>query len=102
MPYLAMQRNIPASPPTRRLAMQRLSWTLLFVTFSAFTAPAVDDARPPAPIKIAGVELRDIPATADGKPRVVSPEGVAYLEKLNKRTPFGTNDFDFKGLRAGM
>ncbi len=32
----------------------------------------------------------------------VSPEGVAYLERLRKNTPFGTNDFDLAGLRAGM
>ncbi len=47
----------------------------------------------------------DIPAltgaSAD-KPRVVSPEGAAYLERLRKNTPFGTADFDLKGLRAGM
>lgn len=35
--------------------------------------------------------------------REVSREGVEYLEKLRKnRTPFGTNDFDLKTLRAGM
>lgn len=32
----------------------------------------------------------------------VSPEGVAYLERLRKNTPFGTNDFDLVALRAGM
>ncbi|MEK6262545.1 MAG: hypothetical protein AABP62_28445, partial [Planctomycetota bacterium] len=47
----------------------------------------------------------DIPSpsgvSAD-KPRVVSPEGVAYLQRLRKNTPFGTVGFDLKGLRAGM
>lgn len=43
--------------------------------------------------------LRD---TAGGPPRDVSPEGVAYLEKLRKNTPFGTNSFDLAGLRGGM
>ena len=40
-------------------------------------------------------------ASAD-KPRVVSPEGIALLQRLSKNTPFGTTDFDLKGLRAGM
>ena len=38
----------------------------------------------------------------DGKERTVSREGVAYLEKLRKGTPFGTVDFNLEGLRAGM
>ena len=47
----------------------------------------------------------DIPpqpgASAD-KPRAVSPEGNAYLQRLLKNTPFGTVGFDLQGLRAGM
>jgi monoterpene epsilon-lactone hydrolase len=39
---------------------------------------------------------------ADEQPRAVSPESVAYLERLRKNTPFGTNGFDLEGLRAGM
>jgi monoterpene epsilon-lactone hydrolase len=35
-------------------------------------------------------------------PVEASPEGKVYLERLRKNTPFGTNDFDFNGLRAGM
>jgi epsilon-lactone hydrolase len=38
----------------------------------------------------------------EGKPRAVSREGVEYLEKLRKGTPFGTADFNLQGLRAGM
>ena len=34
--------------------------------------------------------------------REVSPESVAYLARLRKNTPFGTNDFDLAALRAGM
>jgi monoterpene epsilon-lactone hydrolase len=34
--------------------------------------------------------------------RTVSPEGMRYLENLRKGTPFGTNNFDLAGLRAGM
>ncbi len=40
-------------------------------------------------------------ASAD-KPRAVSPEGIAYLQRLRENTPFGTAGFDLKGLRAGM
>ncbi|MFO1019788.1 MAG: alpha/beta hydrolase [Planctomycetales bacterium] len=35
-------------------------------------------------------------------PRTVSPEGIAFLEKLRKNTPFGAAGFDLEGLRAGM
>ncbi len=38
----------------------------------------------------------------ESKPRVVSPEGIAYLENRRKNPPFGAADFDLKGLRAGM
>ena len=34
--------------------------------------------------------------------REVSREGIEYLQKLRKNTPFGTNDFDLEALRAGM
>jgi acetyl esterase/lipase len=34
--------------------------------------------------------------------REVSHESVEYLKRLRKNTPFGTNDFDLKALRAGM
>ena len=36
------------------------------------------------------------------KPRVVSQESIEYLQKLRKRTPFGTESFDLAALRAGM
>lgn len=51
------------------------------------------------------VDKKDIPPPAGsppGTPRKVSPEGVAYLERLRKNTPFGTTAFDMQGLRAGM
>jgi len=35
-------------------------------------------------------------------PAEVSPEGAAYLEKLRRNTPFGTQGFDLEGLRRGM
>ena len=40
-------------------------------------------------------------ASAD-KPRVVSPEGAAYLQNRLKSPPFGNSGFDLKSLRAGM
>ncbi|MSU80130.1 MAG: alpha/beta hydrolase [Gemmataceae bacterium] len=42
------------------------------------------------------------PAGGDLAKRDVSPEAAAYLQKLLKRTPFGTNDFNLASLRAGM
>jgi monoterpene epsilon-lactone hydrolase len=39
---------------------------------------------------------------ADGTPGVVSREGLEYLEKLRRGTPFGAVDFNLEGLRAGM
>ena len=39
---------------------------------------------------------------AAGKPRAVSPEGAAYLQRRLKSTPFGAVDFDLEGLRTGM
>ena len=43
-----------------------------------------------------------VPNVATDKPRVVSPESIAYLEMLRKGTPFGTTDFNLDQLRAGM
>jgi acetyl esterase/lipase len=73
---------------------------------------AVDDHQP-QPQKPAQEQSQAIPkedngdvpplsAAPEGKPRTVSREGVEYLEKLRKRTPFGTAYFDLQGLRAGM
>src|SRR5205823_4477097 len=42
------------------------------------------------------------PAVAELKRRVVSREGIAYLARLRKNTPFGANDFNLAALRAGM
>jgi acetyl esterase/lipase len=41
-------------------------------------------------------------AEPPAKPHPVSPEGITYLEKLRKNTPFGTTDFNLDQLRAGM
>ena len=45
---------------------------------------------------------QDTPRKPGEVPTEVSVEGKAYLERLLKNTPFGTNGFDFDGLRAGM
>ncbi len=42
------------------------------------------------------------PAVPELMKREVSREGIAYLQKLRKRTPFGTKDFNLEALRAGM
>ena len=44
----------------------------------------------------------DQPAVPELMKRDVSPESIAYLQKLRKGTPFGTNDFNLAALRAGM
>ena len=41
-------------------------------------------------------------AARDVWQREVSPEGAEYLERRLRGTPFGTNNFDLAGLRAGM
>lgn len=42
------------------------------------------------------------PAVPELLKREVSREGIEYLQKLRKGTPFGTNDFNLEALRAGM
>lgn len=69
--------------------MKRFAGTTLLLFLVAVSAYAVDDTPPPS-------------AAPASKQRTVSPEGSAYLQKLLKRTPFGTTDFNLKGLRAGM
>src|SRR5438094_487572 len=68
--------------------MKRFAGTALLVFLVAVGALAADDI-PPSP-----------GAPAD-KPRAVSPEGVEYLQKLRKNTPFGSKGFDLEALRAG-
>ncbi len=92
--------------------MKRFFGTALLVCFVAVGAYAVDDSQlpPKATVQkdssaIPNVDKGDIAprlGVTDGKPRTVSPLGIEYLQKLRKRTPFGTNDFDLAALRAGM
>src|SRR4051794_4746349 len=93
--------------------MKHCSGTTLLVFVFAVAVEAVDRPQPTIPHAPAQTESArgsqqensDIPpllgASAD-KPRAVSPEGLAYLQMLLRNTPFGTTDFDLKGLRAGM
>lgn len=72
----------------------------------AFSAPKAPNSgkTPPGGAKQDDRESAStVPEKAWAKPRdSVSPEGIAYLARLRKNTPFGTNDFDLPGLRAGM
>jgi acetyl esterase/lipase len=74
--------------------MKRLFGSALLVCVVSVGAYAVDDKQPQPKATV----QQDSAAI----PKTVSREGVAYLQKLRKNTPFGTNGFDLAGLRAGM
>ncbi|MDP7301962.1 MAG: alpha/beta hydrolase [Pirellulaceae bacterium] len=96
----------------RRLAMKKCSGMALLVCVIAATAYAVDDhqPRPRIPAQehsqaIPKQDNGDVPPPSvapERKPRAVSREGIEYLEKRRKGTPFGSAGFDLQGLRAGM
>lgn len=73
----------------RRPDMKRHFVTALLVLLIAASTHIAADNPPP-------------PDETASNPRVVSPEGLAYLENRRKSPPFGATDFDLKGLRAGM
>lgn len=83
-----------------------LGWLVALAAYAAEekqSQPEGKDQKEAAAIP--GVEQGDIPPPAGAKgdePRQVSQAGAKYLEKLRKNTPFGTNGFDLKALRAGM
>ena len=74
--------------------MKHFAGTALLVFVGAVGAYAVAAKQPQAKEPVQK-------APAD-KQKAVSQESIEYLEKLRKGTPFGTNSFDLKGLRAGM
>ncbi|MGE0761549.1 MAG: alpha/beta hydrolase [Pirellulaceae bacterium] len=79
--------------------MKQLTGTLL-LTFVLAVGAIASPENPPQPKSAAGsVAAQDNAAT---EPRAVSREGIEYLEKLRKNTPFGTADFNLEQLRAGM
>jgi monoterpene epsilon-lactone hydrolase len=96
----------------RRLTMKKFAGMALLVCVITASAFAVDDHQPqlqkPAQEHSQEIPKKDngnvpLPSVAlEGKPRAISQEGVEYLEKLRKGTPFGTADFNLQGLRAGM
>src|SRR5262245_17371465 len=109
-------RTSPRSSPHRRFEMKCNSGTILLVVVAAGAFAAADSPRQPrepvrkAPVQsdsVAGSRQNDadIPSPAEAAPakrRVVSPEGLTFLQKLRSHTPFGTTGFDLQGLRAGM
>lgn len=92
--------------------MKRFFGTALLAWVVAVGAYAVGDSQvqPKSPVQkdpaaIPNVDKGDIAprsGTPDDNLRTVSPESIEYLQKLRKKTPFGTRDFDLAGLRAGM
>lgn len=87
--------------------MKRFASPLLLIGVIALGAHAVDDLAPQQPKAaqqeppaILKKDNGDVPP--EGRQKAVSREAVEYLEKLRKNTPFGTNGFDLKALRAGM
>ena len=97
--------------------MKRFAGTALLVFVVAVGAYAVDNnpLQPHAPVQkdtvkkdsaaIPKQDDGDIPPPAGApadKPRVVSQESIAYLQKLRKNTPFGAADFNLERLREGM
>ena len=103
---------IPWSFQLQTRMMKRLAGTILLPCVFAISAYAVDDspsqAKPTVQTDAAlipGIDNSDIPPPSAGtgsNRRTISREGVEYLQRLQKNTPFGTNSFDLKALRAGM
>lgn len=79
---------------------------MLLALLAAAQVPAADDGHTAEIAKrgkpVADIVSPDPPEVAEGVPKTASPEGVAYLARLRKGTPFGTTGFDMQGLRAGM
>lgn len=72
-----------------------MRYHMLFLALLAIAIGSCDKPVPPPAVV-------EPPKVVEEKPKPVSPEGVAYLEKLRQRTPFGTNNFDLAALRSGM
>ena len=75
---------------TRTLIAAGLVW---LVSFGDWCNHAVGQELPKPAVQ---------PALPELMKREVSREGIEYLQKLRKNTPFGTNDFNLEALRAGM
>jgi acetyl esterase/lipase len=70
----------------RRLAV--ITILLAAIGWTVSVSRAEEEVKLPPPV----AEIR----------KTASPEGLAFLEKLMKGTPFGTVDFNLEALRAGM
>jgi acetyl esterase/lipase len=82
----------------KRLAVMALLAYLVALGAFAAAAPQVAAQKtPPATTQPDGGK-----SPPPSIPSTVSAEGVEYLAKLRKRTPFGAKDFDLEGLRKGM
>lgn len=97
--------------------MKRIAGTALLVFLVVVGAYAVDDHRTQAAAPAQNDAVQQNAAAIHGKdggdilplsgapadkPRAVSQEGIAYLQKLRKNTPFGTADFNLEQLRRIM
>lgn len=80
----------------------------LSLTAAPTVHPPQSEAETPlAPgtsMSLQGSERSAVPAAAErvSLRKGISPEGVQYLERLRRGTPFGANGFDLAALRAGM
>jgi acetyl esterase/lipase len=70
--------------------------------FRPFFAPVVIFASLSCAGFIQGADDDRLPPPVSEIRKSASPEGIAYLEKLNKGNPFGAVDFNLDQLRAGM
>jgi epsilon-lactone hydrolase len=90
-----------SKPSESRNVLRRILQAILVACVGA-VAVSAGDHRQNGSSAIPNVDKADVASRVDGKARIISPEGVAYLQKLRKRTPFGASDFDLAALRAGM
>lgn len=102
--------------------MKRFAGAVLLVVWVALGAYGAGDnpPRPKAPVQedaaqkdgaqknsatLLNKDSGEIPPPSSppaASPSTVSREGVEYLQKLRKNTPFGATDFNLERLRAGM
>src|SRR5262245_23807181 len=75
----------PPMHPSSNARLMIAVWILSLISWSAAQEAPAASKRKPGQV-----------------PEQVSPEGAAYLQRLMKNTPFGSEQFDFEGLRKGM
>ncbi len=92
--------------------MKTLAGTSLLVSVITVSTYAADDHQPQRRNHVQELSQAnhnevngDVPSPSvapEVETKAVSQEGIEYLEKLRKGTPFGTVDFNLEALRAGM